>query len=315
MASEKQNKISVIIPVYKTERFLAAALDSLVAQTYENWEAVCVNDGSPDNCIDILKEYSKRDNRIKIISQENSGVGKARNTGLKNITGKYVTFLDSDDTIDSRWLEVMAALAQEHDGDLISLSHREVPPDFSLNSCDAPLLKDFSSAKIVSGKKDCMYTLWSGNAYLNCGIWNKMWKASIVKNALFDERIKMGEDTIFVWSTSMGIKKIVEFDFVGYFYRKTPSSIMNRPHFHESMQGWHARCRKIYGLMKEYKRANFSYYPLFGFTSYVLHIFNAKTFRRLKENKFTVPENPSLLKKTMRKIILRIVWTVTLPFK
>ncbi|MBO5718202.1 MAG: glycosyltransferase, partial [Bacteroidales bacterium] len=65
MASEKQNKISVIIPVYKTERFLAAALDSLVAQTYENWEAVCVNDGSPDNCIDILKEYSKRDNRIK----------------------------------------------------------------------------------------------------------------------------------------------------------------------------------------------------------------------------------------------------------
>jgi glycosyltransferase involved in cell wall biosynthesis len=202
MASEKQNKISVIIPVYKTERFLAAALDSLVAQTYENWEAVCVNDGSPDNCIDILKEYSKRDNRIKIISQENSGVGKARNTGLKNITGKYVTFLDSDDTIDSRWLEVMAALAQEHDGDLISLSHREVPPDFSLNSCDAPLLKDFSSAKIVSGKKDCMYTLWSGNAYLNCGIWNKMWKASIVKNVLFDERIKMGEDTIF-WKDFM----------------------------------------------------------------------------------------------------------------
>ena len=90
-------KISVIIPVYNTETYLLECLDSIVNQTLKDIEIICVNDGSTDNSLSILKEYASKDNRIKIIDKENEGQGYSRKVGLDNSTGKYILFCDSDD--------------------------------------------------------------------------------------------------------------------------------------------------------------------------------------------------------------------------
>ena len=90
-------KISVIIPVYNAETYLLECLDSIVNQTLKDIEIICVNDGSTDNSLSILKEYASKDNRIKIIDKENEGQGYARKIGLDNATGEYILFCDNDD--------------------------------------------------------------------------------------------------------------------------------------------------------------------------------------------------------------------------
>lgn len=100
-------KFSVIIPVYNVEAYLQACLDSVLNQTFEDWEAICVNDGSTDNSAAILEEYGHKDGRFKIVNQPNGGLSAARNTGLKAATGEYVLFLDSDDWLESSAMEIV----------------------------------------------------------------------------------------------------------------------------------------------------------------------------------------------------------------
>lgn len=99
--------ISVVIPVYNAENTISMCLDSIISQTYKNLEIICVNDGSIDDSLRILKEYKKIDNRIKIINKENSGVSDTRNVGIDNCNGNYIAFVDSDDYIESNMIELM----------------------------------------------------------------------------------------------------------------------------------------------------------------------------------------------------------------
>jgi hypothetical protein len=112
--------ISVIIPVYKVEPYLRQCLESVLAQTYTDWEAICVNDGSPDNCPQILREYAARDSRIVVIDQENGGLSDARNTGMQHTSGKYVMYLDSDDFIHPQTMEIAAYLIEKEGTDIVS---------------------------------------------------------------------------------------------------------------------------------------------------------------------------------------------------
>ncbi len=109
--------ISIVIPVYKTEPFLKRCLDSVVSQTYSNWECICINDGSPDNSAAILAEYQGRDTRFKIAETDNIGVGAARNAALDLMEGEYFIFIDSDDFVHPQLLEicVMQILRDESD--------------------------------------------------------------------------------------------------------------------------------------------------------------------------------------------------------
>ena len=112
-------KVSVIIPVYNVEKYLKECLESIIDQSLEDIEIVCVNDGSTDNSLSILESYAELDNRIKIISQENHGLAAARNIGLKNINGDYVYFIDSDDFLELSALEELYNLAEEKSLDFV----------------------------------------------------------------------------------------------------------------------------------------------------------------------------------------------------
>ena len=113
-------KVSVIIPVYNVEKFLGRCLDSVINQTFKDFEIVCVNDGSPDNSAEILEQYSKLDERIKIITQINQGLSMARNNGVAASVGEYICFVDSDDVIHPQCLEIAVRLAEKHQAELVS---------------------------------------------------------------------------------------------------------------------------------------------------------------------------------------------------
>ena len=106
-------KISIVVPVYNVEQYLKEALDSLVNQTMKDLEFVCVDDGSTDKSLEILKQYAEKDPRFVIISQQNQGAGIARNNGLKAVSGKYVTYLDPDDWFELNAMEVLYQKLQE----------------------------------------------------------------------------------------------------------------------------------------------------------------------------------------------------------
>ena len=108
-------KISVIVPVYNVEKYLPECLDSIINQTLKEIEIICINDGSPDNSLEILKRYAEKDSRIKIIDKENEGVGKARNDGIRAATGEFIAFMDSDDYYPSdNVLDVLYNSAKEN---------------------------------------------------------------------------------------------------------------------------------------------------------------------------------------------------------
>lgn len=121
--------ISVIVPVYNTAKYLPRCLDSILAQTYNNLEIIIVDDGSTDNSAKIIKSYAQKDPRIKSFHQSNSGLSSARNTGIAKSTGAYITFVDSDDSIEPNMLEAMVAAILNTSADIAVCSFKEIYPN------------------------------------------------------------------------------------------------------------------------------------------------------------------------------------------
>lgn len=122
----KNIKVSVIVPIYNVERYLNECLDSIINQTYKNLEIILVNDGSTDKSGEIAKEYAKKDNRIKLVTKKNAGLGYARNTGLEHVTGKYVYFIDSDDYVAEDALETAVKELENSNADLSIFGYKTV---------------------------------------------------------------------------------------------------------------------------------------------------------------------------------------------
>lgn len=118
-----KNRISIIVPVYNVEQFLRDSLDSIINQTYKNIEVVCVNDGSPDHCLDILEEYAAKDNRIVIIDKKNEGVAAARNDAMQVATGEYFMFVDGDDWLELNACERLMQVMNEYNPDVVMFSY------------------------------------------------------------------------------------------------------------------------------------------------------------------------------------------------
>ena len=114
----EKDLISIIIPVYKVEKYLEKCIESVLKQTYTNLQVILVDDGSPDNCGKICDEYAKKDSRIEVIHKENGGLSDARNVGIAKAKGKYIGFVDSDDYIKEDMYEILINLIKEYDADV-----------------------------------------------------------------------------------------------------------------------------------------------------------------------------------------------------
>jgi len=190
------DKISVIVPVYNVEKYLVRCLNSIVNQTYKNLEILVVNDGSTDNSGEIADDYAKKDSRIKVIHKVNEGLSSARNVGLRNFTGKYVGFVDSDDWIESNMYEVLHKQIFEHNTQISVASFFTATDTISTPRINLVKIPD----GVLTAEKmlEYVFRLDLYNAF-HIVVWNKLYSADIFNrhSLMFDESIKFAEDALF----------------------------------------------------------------------------------------------------------------------
>lgn len=175
--------VSVIIPVYNVEKYLPACLNSVINQTHKNLEIICVNDGSPDNSPQILKEYAKKDKRFVIIDQKNKGLSGARNEGMKHVTGEFCCFLDSDDAYYPDFIKRLLQIQKETDADIVEC---RAAKSRSPEKLDANPKMD-SRYKVL---KNALKTVGTHRRYrVRYMVWSRIYRTELVKNTKFIEGI------------------------------------------------------------------------------------------------------------------------------
>lgn len=219
--------ISIVIPVYNIENYLEKCLDSLINQTFKDIEVICVNDGSKDKSLDILNEYAKKDSRFKIINQENSGSGSARNNGLNNAQGKYVQFLDGDDYFEPEMLEKLYNLAENHKADIAVCSSRKVDDEGNITETRNP--NSPLNLNLIPFNKVFNYEDFPNDIFSLTGTvpWNKLYlRKMLVKNNLKFPKLTGPDDLCFVHMAIVCAEKIVAIDdeLINYRYNR-PGSV------------------------------------------------------------------------------------------
>ena len=212
--------ISIIIPIYNVAPYLGECLASLLDQTYQDWEAVCVDDGSVDGSGRILDEFAMRDKRFKVIHQENVGVSEARNVGIRMAKGEWIGFIDPDDVVAPQWLKI---------------ANEEMGAGVDAVRLDATIWRDGTPRPIVSGPSSTM-VIRGRDAVLAWG-WRIMtksgwsWATFVRKSILlglspnfFPRGVRYSEDSIFGLSYIYKVSSVARIDFKGYFYRMRPAS-------------------------------------------------------------------------------------------
>lgn len=215
-----QPKISVIIPIHNVEKYLSACLESVLLQTFQDWEAICVNDGSTDGCSKILAEYEKKDARIKVITQENQGLSQARNRGLLDATGTYILFLDSDDLIDPQLMEVAYYFAKKEDADMVSFH-------LARNFSDKPIEHSpyIPNALPYIVTHEPLYFQQKRHKYkILINACSKLLRRIYIKNLTFIPHITM-EDYPYVYALFARHPKTVILNCPLYYYTYNPNSI------------------------------------------------------------------------------------------
>ena len=190
-----QPTISIIVPVYNSEKYLGACIDSILSQSFRDFELILVDDGSRDSSPHICDDYAQKDRRVKVIHKENGGVSSARNAGLSAVGGGYLCFLDSDDTLEPSALQLMYQSISNENVDLVIAGYNRYDEDgtkiFGMSNSAVDLISHEAALEE-------MYTPRSGNyqGYL----WNKLFRKSIVEQAklAFDESISFNEDRLFI---------------------------------------------------------------------------------------------------------------------
>lgn len=252
--------VSVIIPVYNVEKYLPKCLDSVINQTYADLEIICVNDGSPDNSSAILEEYAKKDNRIKIINQENTGLSGARNTGIKASTGDYIVFLDSDDWMDTEAIEAAVTVAQNSGSDTVLWGYVR---EFAEKSVEKKIFdgdRIFDSAetrdlhrRLAGLKGEELRNPENTDALVTA--WGKLYTASVIKEnklQFVDTKIIGTEDLLFNMNYFGFAKKCSFIDKPYNHYRKDNETSLTRSYKAKLFSQW----SELYSRIRKYLDEN-----------------------------------------------------------
>ena len=213
--------VTVIIPVYNVEMYLPLCINSILNQTYQNLEIILIDDGSTDDSPGICDTYALKDNRIKVIHQQNQGAAVARNTGLENATGEYIVFVDSDDFINEKMIEKLYIALKQTDSDLSICNFKYT----SENGKEIDL-KETDIKNEVLYTEEIIDKLFQNN---NCGyivIWNKMYKKDLWKQIRYPVGV-IYEDEAVIHHIFSKCKKVATISDELYYYRQVSGSIMH----------------------------------------------------------------------------------------
>ena len=216
---EKGELISIIVPIYNVENYLRHCLESIQNQTYQNFECLLINDGSSDNSAEICREYVEKDSRFRYFEKENGGVSSARNLGIERSKGQYITFIDSDDWVDSDYLELLYMKINEYNADLAVLTYKQ----YSMND---------GCFYLHVWEQDYYEKYYTGNELLNSlpnlenydstfnVSWGKLFKRNFLETATFNEQRIMGEDLEFNFKIFLQIKSCIYLNKALYNFRQ-----------------------------------------------------------------------------------------------
>lgn len=222
---DNQELISIIVPVYNVEEYLPKCLDSIIQQSYKNIEVLLINDGSTDNSLKICEEYKKYDNRITIFSQENSGLSSARNLGLDNALGSFISFIDSDDYVSPDFITDLYSLLKNTSSNIAMCNYMQVQASElnPISSQSIPLkIQEYSGCEYL-------HLLYSKEfAVGKIVVWNKLYSRSIWDNLRFPIG-RLNEDEAIIHYIYDKANKIAITSEILYFYVKRQGSIMDVP--------------------------------------------------------------------------------------
>ncbi len=214
-------KVSVIIPVYNVEKYIRQCLDSVVNQTLPDIEIICVDDGSTDMSLEILHEYAKRDNRIKVLEQSNQGASEARNKGMAIAKGEYIGFVDSDDWVDENYYETLYTKAVKENADIVRTTYKHVY---------GQTLEDEPANSLVTDK--CNKNENIKRDEISYVIWNQIYKTKFLREnaiAYFDKNLKYVNDQPFIIRTAFSSNKISAAVNTNYYYRRNRAGQLVTP--------------------------------------------------------------------------------------
>ena len=210
--------ISVIVPIYNVEKYLARCVDSIVNQTYKNLEIILVDDGSPDRCPQMCDDYAEKDSRIKVVHKKNGGLSDARNAGMAVATGEYISFIDSDDYVSDDFFECLLDAMNKENSDIAECSVVKLYED---NRFDE--FSDDLSVKTYD-TQDAMSALIAENPF-HQHVWNKLYKTELVKNIPYAVG-KLNEDEFWTYQVFGRANKVSKLNKTMYYYFQRNSSIM-----------------------------------------------------------------------------------------
>lgn len=219
--NEEYFLISIVIPVYNAEKYLEQCLNSIKNQTYKNFEVILVNDGSDDNSENICKSFSEEDARFKYFTKSNGGASSARNFGLDNVTGDYITFIDADDWVDENHLEVLINNIKDNNSDMAVSSIKKFDMSnnfhFRMYSNQEKYLLNYNKLNREEFLVTLPKLILANNSYKIAV--SKLFKKELVSDVRFDESIVYGEDLEFFFKIYNNINSISYIDEVTYVYR------------------------------------------------------------------------------------------------
>lgn len=220
-------QISLIIPLYNAEKYLVPCLESVAAQTFRDFEVLCINDGSKDRTEEIVKSFAEKDSRFKLINQENAGCSAARNHGISASEAPYLAFLDQDDMLHPQAFEALYYMVTRFKADVAAFKNKTVNDDFILGETTEYNLEtinyNYSETPFddfFAGKKN-----GRGGSVL---VWNRLYSKAAVKGLEFPKDVQPAEDTLYTLKVLFRIKNMVTTDTEFLFYRDSSTSVMNQ---------------------------------------------------------------------------------------
>ncbi len=236
--------ISVIVPVYKVEKYLNRCVNSIINQIYKNLEIILIDDGSPDKCPYICDEWSKRDSRIKVLHKQNGGLSDARNAGLKIATGEFIGFVDSDDWIAPEMYERLLTAIIKDQSDIAECNVKMVWK----NNLQSKMLLQQNNCVL---KRDEAQLELLNESKLKQPVWNKLYKKDIIRGIHF-EKGKYHEDVFWSFQAIGNARSVSIIDYIGYFYWQHGESIMGEKYSLKRLDAVEGKCNR-----QEYFRINF----------------------------------------------------------
>ena len=235
-------KVSVIVPIYKVEKYLEACIDSIISQTYENLEIILVDDGSPDSCDDICDRYLEKDPRIQVIHKENGGRSDARNAGMDIATGDYYYFVDSDDILPDHSVMTMYRLMQDNDAQMViggfeRFMDGQAKPFFST--------EDEGLWLHVYDREEAFRDFYRDG----CQAWAVLYKRHIHENIRFPKG-EINEDEAIIFHILENCTTVVVTNQIVYRYRCREESITTTT-FHRKKLAWIEHCRDNLSFIRQ----------------------------------------------------------------